>query len=156
MIRAIAIAALLAVFSGTANAQSAWGTAIFGALEGLGKAAEESHKQEAGRDRQLQVLERQHRFEIERIEREHQLKREEQARQEALLQDQDNAKRRDAKAAGQQKLHAAHPDWLTIVRTQDFRSWAGQQPESVKRLAVSDRAADAILIFDLYKRDKGR
>lgn len=150
----ILAALILALLPGAASSQSAWGTAISGALEGLGKSAEESLKQEAERDRQLQILERQHRLEMERIEREYQLRREEQVRQQALLRDRENAKQRDAKTAEIQKLEAAHPGWTTIVRTQEFRSWSEQQPESVKGLGHSGRATDAILMIDLYKRDK--
>lgn len=52
-----------------------------------------------------------------------------------------------------QKVEDAHPGWQQVVRTRDFANWISKQPSSVRRLAASESAQDAILVLDLYERD---
>lgn len=58
--------------------------------------------------------------------------------------------------AEEAKVELAHPGWIDLVRTNQFSTWVKSQPASVRRLTQSDRAEDAILVLDLYKRDVSR
>ncbi len=44
-----------------------------------------------------------------------------------------------------------YPDWKQIVRGRPFSEWLSVQDESVKSLAKSERAIDAIKLLDLFK-----
>jgi hypothetical protein len=54
------------------------------------------------------------------------------------------------------KVEAAHPGWGVIVRSTEFRTWMQHQPSSLRKMAESPTADQAILILDLYKRDTQR
>lgn len=51
-----------------------------------------------------------------------------------------------------EKVERTHPGWRALVGTKEFAAWTAKQPQSVKRLADSSRADDAILMIDLYKQ----
>lgn len=48
-------------------------------------------------------------------------------------------------------VDVAHRGWRELVKTNEFQAWFGAQDDAVKRLAESDRAEDAIELFDKYK-----
>lgn len=52
-------------------------------------------------------------------------------------------------------LSARHPDWREVVSAPAFAEWLDQQPESLKRLAQSNDAAEAAALMDLYKSHNG-
>lgn len=51
-------------------------------------------------------------------------------------------------------VEVAHPGWVALVNTKSFSEWERRQPASVRALGQSDRVPDAILLLDLYKRDR--
>jgi hypothetical protein len=149
----IVLAVALAFFSFAVHAQ--WGGALQGLGEGLQRWAE--------MEQQRQQMRQQHEFEMQRIEREHELRmqqldREDQRRRELQRAEHERQARAEQQAGASErhKVEAAHPGWLQTVRSDDFRQWMGRQPGSVQNLAASPRADDAILLIDLYKRDKNQ
>lgn len=113
-------------------------------------------------------MELQHRLEMQRIERqqayEMKLMQErraaaqaeaeaEKAKQQRLAAERQAAQEAELRIAIQE-VAAVHPDWQEIRDSQSFKDWAGQQPQSVQNLRNSSRSGDAILIIDLYKRDR--
>jgi hypothetical protein len=149
-----------------------------GALEGLGRAGQDVGRQlmdEANERERLERLNKmqmeqdRRRFEYEKqlLERRHQIEREqaleqqraatqakldqqrvaEQAKIERLQLEAERVKLEKA------KVEQAHPHWEQTVRSPRFSQWRNTQPASVKALANSDKAEDAVLMLDLYKRD---
>lgn len=53
-----------------------------------------------------------------------------------------------------QKLEYFYPRWVETVRSKEFSDWQDRQPASVQSLAHSPKAKDAILMLDLYERDR--
>lgn len=51
------------------------------------------------------------------------------------------------------EVDLAHPGWRTLVKTAEFGEWRQKQPERIKKLGASEKAEDAILMLDIYKRD---
>ena len=97
--------------------------------------------------------ERRHELEMKRIEREYELRAQEQARMRQQPTDQDDLRNRTQESLYRQ-FEAAHPDWRSIVKSQDFKQWGQRQPASVQSLAKTRRISDVILLIDLYKRDQ--
>lgn len=56
-------------------------------------------------------------------------------------------------SAAETKIDLAHPGWRTLVKTAEFREWRQRQPERINKLGASEKAEDAILMLDIYKRD---
>lgn len=48
-------------------------------------------------------------------------------------------------------VNVAHRGWKDTVKTPDFQTWYGQQPDHVKALGASPTAEDAITLLDHYK-----
>lgn len=164
MKKAISAAIVVASFSLQTPVLAAWWG---GALEGLGKAGEESAQQW-----RQEALERQrHENEMKRLEREHQLDMERRAadrareaerraqsqREQQALQDERRRIEREREQLADerelQKVETAHPGWKTLINTVEFKDWKTKQPTSVQQLGMSDKSGDAILMIDLYKRD---
>ena len=150
------------------------GAAAAGALEGFGKGMADAARQwgedEAEKQRLQKQLERdrlrfeyeqeliRQRAEADRRNREIDAQRAEKQKAEiAALQAQlarieaERTKFEEDRAVA--KVEAAHPGWIAAIRTPQFSAWKASQPASVQALAASDRAEDAILMLDLYKRD---
>lgn len=128
-------------------------------LQGLGESLQRWAVLEQQRLQAEELMQRQHELDMRRIEREHEL-RLDQARMDNLRREADERariwqekKEREHELA---KMNAAHPGWVQTVRSDSFRQWKNQQPASVQALGASDRADDAILMLDLYKRDSSR
>lgn len=81
-----------------------------------------------------------------------QREQQEYQRQLELQRQQQEAQSRQSREAELSKLELAHPGWLALVNTKKFAAWTARQPQSVKRLADSSHAEDAILMLDLYKQ----
>ncbi len=77
-----------------------------------------------------------------------------QLREQRAIQEQAELDAQLEQAREELKVEAAHPGWIQTVRTKEFAKWMSQQPDSVRRLAQSNQAQDAILMLDLYKRDR--
>jgi hypothetical protein len=48
-------------------------------------------------------------------------------------------------------VNVAHRGWKDTVKTPDFQTWYGQQPDHVKALGASPTAEDAITLLDHFK-----
>jgi hypothetical protein len=51
-------------------------------------------------------------------------------------------------------VESMHPGWGATVNTDEFKSWLERQPPEVRARAQSEFAWDAIMLLDLYKREK--
>lgn len=141
------------VWSCIAGAQSGSSWAI-----GLGAGANAMTPfllQQAEQEQQKRLMLQQHNLEMQRIEREHELRMQ-------SIREPEEARRRAAEQQANsfqsesQKVESAHPGWVSTVGSSEFRAWQKQQPESVKQLGNSERANDAILMIDLFERDRRR
>lgn len=47
------------------------------------------------------------------------------------------------------------PDWINVVRSNEFGEWLQEQPEQVRQLATSQAARDAAYLINLYKAMTG-
>lgn len=47
-----------------------------------------------------------------------------------------------------------HPGWQALVKEKDFVDWMGKQPDTVRTLASSSDAEDAIAMLNMYKATK--
>lgn len=88
----------------------------------------------------------------QREQDEYQRQMELQRQQESLRQQHEELARQRYYEAEVWKVNGAHPGWQETVAAEEFVSWMKKQPESVRRLADSNRAEDAILMLDLYKQ----
>lgn len=52
-------------------------------------------------------------------------------------------------------LEAAHPDYQTVVNSQEWRDWLSTQPQPVQQLVHSTSAADAAYLLDGFKLQTG-
>lgn len=139
----IAATALALSCSGAIAGGTGWWGAVGGTLQDLSRS-------QSDHDAQRQFITQQHELEMQRIDLEQQLRRDESARQTEIR----NEQQRRQEQSEIEKVDRAHPEWRDIVRSEGYKKWIAQQPDSVKRIEESSwRAEDAILIFDLYKRD---
>lgn len=146
----IALASCLLAGSVNAAAQVGWG-----ALSGMGEALQRLNEQNQAAEQQRELIELQHRLEMQRMEREHQLQlqlQRERAARERAAQAQTQAQG-PVKMGEYPRIDAAHPEWLPLIRGAAFQSWLKVQPTSIQELTKSDRENDVILLIDLYKRD---
>lgn len=126
------LAALL--LSGVANAQ----------MGGMGDAMQRIGENMQNYAAQRELLELQHKQDMERMRLQQQQEINQQRQQQQQTQ----------KAAQVERvMETAHPGWRKTVNSPVFAEWMSKQPRSVKNLADSDRAEDAILMLDLFKRD---
>lgn len=111
--------------------------------------------QQMQQDAQNERLRLQYELEMKRIKQQYDLEeaaRERQRQRNAA----EAARQRAAQDEDTVRVEAAHPGWRVLVNTSEFGTWMKQQPQSVRALAASPRAADAILLLDLFKRDTSR
>jgi hypothetical protein len=47
-----------------------------------------------------------------------------------------------------------HPGWQSLVKEKEFVDWMGKQPDTVRTLAASPEAEDAIAMLNMYKATK--
>jgi hypothetical protein len=119
-----------------------------GARSGAGDALQDIGRRMQEHDSQLELMREQHRLEMERMERESALRREAAKERERAA---------DRAHQGEfAKIELAHPGWQRTVRSTDFEAWLQRQPASVRSLTASEHASDAILLLDLYQRDRPR
>lgn len=59
----------------------------------------------------------------------------------------------DETASEYAALNAAHPDWQHWTNRQEFATWFKSQPQSMQELRASNKAKDAIVLLDAFKRD---
>jgi hypothetical protein len=131
----------------TCTAQAGGG---LGALGGLGDAMQRQAEMDSEAEAQKQLILQRHELEMERMRRDYEMQRQAQERS----AQQQAARRAAEDAAADRRVDAAHPGWRTMVKTRAFREWTQAQPASVQRLGASQRPEDAILMLDLYKRDR--
>lgn len=123
-----------------------------GAMGGVGEAMQRIGSQMQDYAAQRELIELQHRQEMERIHAQQQFELERMQRERQAQAEQ----QRQEKASAERQIETAHPGWNKIVRSPEFGQWERQQPASVQALAASDRPADAILMIDLFKRDQAK
>lgn len=116
---------------------------------GMGEALQRIGSQMQEYGAQSDLMEQQHRQEMERMRLQQQLEMERQRQQ----QQQAEQARQQQAAQVERTMEAAHPGWRQTVRSPAFDAWIARQPSSVQGLAASERPADAILLLDLFKRD---
>ncbi|PCI10505.1 MAG: hypothetical protein COB71_12935 [Thiotrichales bacterium] len=85
--------------------------------------------------------------EIRRAERQ-----EERDYQAALAREERERQARLARKEEERRLELKYPNWIEIVRSDDFHNWMDKQDESVIALFKSTRSADAIRLLDQYTR----
>jgi hypothetical protein len=146
----IAVSVIVACFFVPSITQAQGRTA--GALGGAADALQDISRSLLNAELQRQLMLEQHNLEMQRLEREHEMRMQELRDQEAAKER--SARQGEARQAERQKVEAAHPGWVALVRTDDFRNWLSGQPASVKELTASDRAEDAIIILNLFKLDR--
>jgi hypothetical protein len=54
----------------------------------------------------------------------------------------------------EQTLETIHPDWRDTARSDEFRQWVVNQPESVQTLMQSDSASDAATLLNYFKQSR--
>jgi hypothetical protein len=54
----------------------------------------------------------------------------------------------------QRLVGIVHPGWLSTVKEKEFVDWMGKQPDTVRALAASPEAEDAIAMLNMYKATK--
>jgi hypothetical protein len=143
-VRSLAFCCAIA-FATPALAGGAWG-----ALGGLGDALQRQAELDQQAEAQKELMLQRHQLEMERTRYEFEMQRQGQeraAQQQAAQQVAD-------KAAVDRQTEAAHPGWKAMVKTSEFDRWRQAQPGSVQRLGASSRVEDAILMLDLFKRDR--
>jgi hypothetical protein len=121
-----------------------------GALGGLGDALQRQAKLDRQAEAQKELMLQQHQLEMERMRYEFEMQRqrhERAAQQQAAQQVAD-------RAAVDRQMEAAHGGWKAMVKTSEFDRWRQAQPGSVQRVAASSRVEDAILMLDLFERDR--
>lgn len=123
---------------------------------GMGEALQRIGSQMQEYGAQSDLMEQQHRQEMERMQLQQQLEMERQRQRQQQLQTQQQQAEQDRQkqtAQVERTMEAAHPGWRQTVRSPAFDQWIARQPSSVQGLAASERPADAILLLDLFKRD---
>jgi hypothetical protein len=58
---------------------------------------------------------------------------------------------RSSPATPDEIVSQSHPGWKEAVRLPEFRQWLEAQPSEIRRLAASDKPADAVRLLDEYK-----
>jgi hypothetical protein len=134
------------LLASTAQAGGAWG----GALGGLGDALQRQAELDQQADEQKELILQQHNLEMERMRYQFEMQRQAQER----AAQQQAAQRAADDAAAERQVEAAHPGWRAVVKTSEFHRWRQMQPASVQQLGASSRPQDAILMLDLFKRDR--
>lgn len=156
-----------------ASAGSGWAGAISGGAQAL---SDEMDRREEF-NRQMQIIQRQHELEMQRIQYEQEMQiKAERERQRAYAEAQwaqqlkeraekekaqkDQADREAAAKAQAEKkmaenvtiISAAHKDWLTIINTDAFKSWESKLPPERRDLLQStDNPQIVIMFLDMYK-----
>jgi hypothetical protein len=137
--RSILAASLLAAAL-SANA----GGAALGALSGMGDALSDIASRDAEQQRQMELIQRQHDLEMQRMQREFELQR-------RLAAPPPPAPRPPAVDREIALVDRVHPGWRTLVATDEFGAWLQAQPPETRRLARSNSGADAVQLIDQYK-----
>lgn len=107
------VALILALSPGLATAQFGWGEV----LQQLGKSLQDASKQQIEENNRRELLEKQHRLEMERLERENQLRREEQARQREKQEMQREAQEGERRIAAAKKAREAEEERKNEINT---------------------------------------
>jgi hypothetical protein len=141
----------LAWFGASAFAQ--WDAFLGGAAQSASDQLEQKMRRESDLDQQKALMDRQHELEMHRIREEYRLRAEEQDRNRRSGVDRPTANQKNEQSVVSQ-IEAVHPGWQTLVRSSDFTNWMRRQPNSIRALANSERVSDAILMVDLYKKDR--
>jgi hypothetical protein len=144
-LRSIALCCAVLLAS-SAQAGGAWG----GALGGLGDALQRQTELDQQAEEQKALILQQHNLEMERMRYQFEMQRQAQER----ATQQQAAQRAADDAAADRQVEAAHPGWRALVKTSEFHQWRQTQPASVQQLGASPRPQDAILMLDLFKRDR--
>lgn len=58
--------------------------------------------------------------------------------------------------AEESRVREIYPDFVDVVKSQDFMDWFERQPPAIKDLASSPHANDALAVMDYYTGYKGR
>lgn len=121
-----------------------------GAMGGIGEAMQRIGSQMQDYGAQRELIELQHRQEMERIHAQQQFELDRMQRERQAQAEQ----QRQERTGSEKQVEAAHPGWVQITRSKEFNQWSRRQPASVQALGASDRPSDAILMLDLFKRDQ--
>jgi hypothetical protein len=143
-VRSLAFCCAIA-FATPALAGGAWG-----ALGGMGDALQRQAELDSQAEAQKDLMRQQHQLEMERMRYEFEMRRQGQER----AAQQQAAQRVADTTAVDRQMEAAHLGWKAMVTASEFDRWPQMQPPSVQRLGASSRVEDAILMLDLFKRDR--
>lgn len=54
------------------------------------------------------------------------------------------------------EVEAAHPGWIDLCMSAEFRAWCKAAPKKLKKLIHSEREIDAIKVLSAYKSQNSR